>query len=76
MRNRRNTIKIDGKSILEIAEENNINYSTLIKRYEKHGDIKQIKICNECKQEYVAYRCNQKFCSNKCRKRNNRRIKV
>lgn len=75
MRNRRNTIIIDGKKLPQIAEENNIKYTTLIKRYEIHGNIKQMKICNECKKEYVAYRSNQKFCSNRCRKKYSRRYK-
>ena len=77
MRNRRNTLMINGIPLIEIAIQMNIKYDTLRERYRKYGDI-QIpkKKCKECRQEFYPYRSNQKFCSNKCRCKNRRRIKV
>lgn len=77
MNNRRNTIKINGIPLVEIAIEMNIKYGTLEKRYKKYGDIRIPKTkCVECRQEFYPYRNNQKFCSNKCRCKNRRRIKA
>lgn len=77
MRNRRNSIKIDGVPLIEIAIQMNIKYATLANRYKKYGDIRiPKKKCIECKEEYYPYRSNQKFCSNRCRCKNRRRIKV
>lgn len=72
MRNRTNSIKIDGKSLMEIAIELNIKYSTLHRRFMIYGDIRiPKKICLECKEEFYPYRSNQKFCSKKCQKKYN-----
>ena len=77
MRNRRNSLKINGTPLIEIAIQMNIKYATLANRYKKYGDIRiPKKKCVECRQEFYPYRSNQKFCSNRCRKRNSRRIKV
>lgn len=77
MRNRRNSIIIDGVPLVELAIEMNIKYATLQSRYKKYGDIKIPAIkCIECKKEFYPYRSNQKFCSSKCRSRNRRRIKA
>ena len=68
MNNRRNSIIINGKTLVEIAIEMNIKYNTLQKRYQKYGSIKiPVKICKECQKEFEPYRSNQKFCSSKCR---------
>lgn len=40
MRNRSNSIKIDGKSLMEIAIELNVKYSTLHRRFMIYGDIR------------------------------------
>lgn len=77
MSNRRNTLKVDGIPLVEIAIKMNIKYSTLASRYKKYGDIRiPKKKCIECREEFYPYRKNQKFCSGRCRSKNARRIKV
>lgn len=77
MRNRRNSIKIDEKPLIEIAIEMNIKYSTLARRYKKYKDIRIPQTrCVECREFFYPYRSNQKFCSNKCRCRNGIRVKM
>ena len=76
MKNRRNSIIINGEPLVEIAIRMNIKYATLQNRVKKYGDIRVPKIrCQECREEFYPYRSNQKFCSNKCRCRNGRRVK-
>ena len=72
--NRRNTIKIDGFTLMEISKKMNIKYDTLWNRYNKYREA-QIpkKKCLECKKEFYPYRNNQKFCSNTCRWRSNKK---
>lgn len=67
MNNRRNSIKVNGKTLKEFANEMNYTYSNLLRRYHKYGDVKiPNKICKGCKKEFEPYRNNQKFCSKKC----------
>lgn len=67
MRNRTNSLYIDGKPLIEVAVELNIKYATLANRYKKYGGIeKPKKQCVECGKEFYAYRSNQKYCSKKC----------
>ena len=65
--NRRNSIKINGKTLGELANEMCYSYDNLWSRYHKYGDV-QIKnrICLECQKEFSPYRNNQKFCSKRC----------
>lgn len=77
MKNRRNSITINGEPLIEIAVRMNVKYSTLQKRYKKYGNIVAPKIkCLECGEVFIPYRSNQKFCSNKCNCRNKRRVKI
>lgn len=65
--NRRNSIKVNGKTLNELANEMNYTYDNLWRRYQKYGDVKiPNKICKECEKEFEPYRNNQRFCSKKC----------
>lgn len=77
VRNRRNTVIIDGVPLIEIAINMNIKYDTLWSIYKRYGDIRiPKKKCQECRQDFYPYRSNQKFCSNKCSCRSKRRVKI
>lgn len=70
MRNRRNSIIINNKPLIEIAIEMNIKYSTLKTRYKKYGYVeKPCNICKECGNLFETYRDSQNFCSKLCRDR-------
>ena len=65
--NRRNSIKINGKTLSELADEMNYTYDNMWRRYKKYGKVKiSKKVCKECQKEFEPYRSNQVFCSKKC----------
>lgn len=67
MNNRRNSIRINGKTLSELAVEMNYTYDNMWLRYKKYGDINiPNKICTGCQNEFEPYRSSQKFCSKKC----------
>lgn len=78
MRNRRNNVKINNKTLAEISEETGVKYSTLESRYKACGDIilkeKQCEICNK---KFMPQYFNQRFCSSECRdKKYNIKIEI
>lgn len=67
MNNRRNSIRINGKTLNELADEMGYTYDNMWLRYKKYGDVKiPDKICKECQRKFEPYRSNQLFCSKKC----------
>lgn len=71
--NRRNSIRINGKTLNEIAKEMNYTYDNIWRRYKKYGDIKiPNKICKRCQKVFEPYRNNQSYCSKECYEKDRR----
>ena len=68
MRNTRNNVKINGKTLIEIANDTGMKYSTLNSRYKVCGDIVlKEKRCVVCNKKFMPQNFNQQFCSEKCK---------
>lgn len=66
--NRRNSIRVHGKTLNELADEMHYTYDNLWRRYKKYGNVNiPKKTCKECGKIFEPYRNSQKFCSSKCR---------
>lgn len=68
MRNRRNNVKINGKTLIEIANDTGMKYSALNSRYKACGDIVlKEKKCAWCNKKFMPQNFNQQFCSQECK---------
>lgn len=71
--NRRNSIRVHGKTLQELADEMHYTYDNLWRRYKKYGDVDiPKKSCKECGKIFEPYRSSQKFCSSKCKDKYNK----
>lgn len=68
MRNRRNNVRINNKTLVEISEETKINYDTLETRYKTCGDIiLKERYCVYCNKKFMPTKFSQEFCSQECK---------